>query len=76
MLGGRGAQLDAQLVGVGALGGEAAGQVLGERAVERGEEIITNFPTSLKIMQDYTIYICGTTNGIQRFHEKFPTSRS
>ncbi len=44
-------------------------------AVERGEEILMDFPPSFALSADDALYICGTTNAVSRFHERFSAAR-
>ncbi len=44
-------------------------------AVERDGKVGMDFPASFRILMDDTLYICGTTDAIARYHEEFPASR-
>ena len=43
-------------------------------AVERGSEIITEFPPSFALAEGDGLYICGTTNAINRYYDEVPAS--
>ena len=45
-------------------------------AVEREGSVSMNFSESFRLSPDDALYICGTTDGVARFHEEFPSSRS
>ncbi len=44
-------------------------------AVERGEEVLMDFPSSLVLLDSDALYLCGTTSAVARFNEVFPAAR-
>ena len=44
-------------------------------AVEREGQVEMDFPASFRLSSDHALYICGTTDGVARYYEEFPTSR-
>jgi Trk K+ transport system NAD-binding subunit len=44
-------------------------------AVEREERVHMDFPAQFRLSQDDALYICGTTNGVERYQEVFSASR-
>ena len=45
-------------------------------AVERDGQVGMDFPDSFRILSDDALYICGTTDAVERYHEEFPASRT
>ena len=44
-------------------------------AVERNGEMIMNFDDSLTLTAEDALYVCGTANTFNRYHEQFPGAR-
>ena len=44
-------------------------------AVERDGRIGMDFPAFFRLLPDDALYICGTTDAVERYHTEFPTSR-
>jgi Trk K+ transport system NAD-binding subunit len=44
-------------------------------AIERDGQVSRDFPATFQILMDDTLFICGTTDAIARYHEEFPASR-
>ena len=43
-------------------------------AVERGGEIIMDFPPAFILEPTDALYVCGTTNAVNRYYDEFPLS--
>jgi len=44
-------------------------------ALERDGEVAMDFPASFRLAPDDALYICGTTEAVERYHEEFATPR-
>ncbi len=44
-------------------------------AVERGDEVVMEFPPSFTLAVDDALYVAGTTNAVTLYHDEFPASR-
>jgi Trk K+ transport system NAD-binding subunit len=44
-------------------------------AVERGDQILMDFPPSFTLSADDAIYICGTTKAVGLYYDQYPASR-
>ena len=44
-------------------------------AVERGDQILMDFPPSFTLSADDAIYICGTTKAVNLYYDQYPASR-
>jgi Kef-type K+ transport system membrane component KefB/Trk K+ transport system NAD-binding subunit len=44
-------------------------------AVERGEQILMEFPPSFTLSSDDALYICGTTKAVNLYYDEYPASR-
>ena len=44
-------------------------------ALERDGQVAMDFPASLRLEPDDALYVCGTTDAVERYHEEFATTR-
>jgi Trk K+ transport system NAD-binding subunit len=44
-------------------------------AVERGDQMLMDFPSSFTLSPDDALYICGTTKAVNLYYEEYPASR-
>jgi Trk K+ transport system NAD-binding subunit len=44
-------------------------------AVERGGELLMNYPPDFRLTAEDALFICGTIRAVNRYYEEYPASR-